>query len=526
MENTVKNTGKEKSDMLTMLENLERMFDAIRYCVNEKARETLLMAMAIEAETLALKMSVMYQRWNVYLPFDENMDVDFDVWDNKVCDWLKVFAPWNADASERYPRFRPNDSFWLDLYRMNVCDPTLFSTNEPLVFRPYDTDEFAGYDWKNPFHYSCRFSELLDEMRADEHHVDEISSNCMSMLKKYLEMQDCQTTGSKVCSPERQKQLDELFAIGTAPIDSERYCCETLQYLNYWLAVFEFFLNSQLSDEQFERLCDYVLLNLPGEIDSRAKINQWQNSWPSSVFQRKAQEHKVQLQDQLRGTRWGKELEEYLNLDAPLLTNNADFGRFLFKNRKELDMDEIEKIYLLCQEIQLLNEIIYPKEEKVTDDPTLNYQQHTVEQVPTQPRQLNKVEQQILDRLMELAEKGDWTQGATVESIQAGLKRALGVGDPLPEELQAQSEQLWVLFKKRDNCDAEKSLRVTWLNIAGWSVNKRILKGGTDNDICKRFFPNCGDKDYMNVSRGRKDSVKTFVEIHKLLETCLLPKQS
>ena len=38
MENTVKNTGKEKSDMLTMLENLERMFDAIRYCFNEKAR--------------------------------------------------------------------------------------------------------------------------------------------------------------------------------------------------------------------------------------------------------------------------------------------------------------------------------------------------------------------------------------------------------------------------------------------------------------------------------------------------------
>ena len=145
---------------------------------------------------------------------------------------------------------------------------------------------------------------------------------------------------------------------------------------------------------------------------------------------------------------------------------------------------------------------------------------------PAQPRKLNKVEQQILDQLMDLAEKGDWTQGATVESIQAGLKRALGVGDPLPKELQSQSEQLWTLFKKRDNCDAEKSLRVTWLNIAGWSVNKRILKGGTDNDICKRFFPNCGDKDYMNVSRGRKDSVKTFVEIHKLLETCLLPKQS
>ena len=52
MENTVKNTGKEKSDMLTMLENLERMFDAIRYCVNLKARSTLQMSLAIEAENI------------------------------------------------------------------------------------------------------------------------------------------------------------------------------------------------------------------------------------------------------------------------------------------------------------------------------------------------------------------------------------------------------------------------------------------------------------------------------------------
>ena len=56
MENTVKNTGKEKSDMLTILENLERMFDAVRCCVNTQAYASLLMAMAIETETLALKL--------------------------------------------------------------------------------------------------------------------------------------------------------------------------------------------------------------------------------------------------------------------------------------------------------------------------------------------------------------------------------------------------------------------------------------------------------------------------------------
>ena len=68
--------------------------------------------------------------------------------------------------------------------------------------------------------------------------------------------------------------------------------------------------------------------------DSWFKINQWKNSWPQSAITKKAQQKKEQLQEQLRGTRWGKELEEYVNLDAPMLTNNADFGRKLRRSRR------------------------------------------------------------------------------------------------------------------------------------------------------------------------------------------------
>ena len=249
------------------------------------------------------------------------------------------------------------------------------------------------------------------------------------------------------------------------------------------------------------------------ETDSDSQFTQWKSSLPQSQVPKKAQQKKQELRKELFEMRFGEELAEYINLDAPFLENNADFGRFLFKNRKKLEREAVKKVYLCCRTIQLVNEILHPQEE-------------TVAAQPSQSRKLNKVEQQILDQLMDLAEKGNWTQGATVESIQAGMKRALGVGDPLPKELQSQSEQLWVLFKKRDGCDAEKSLRVTWLNIAGWSVKKGVLKCMSSPSLCKSFFEDCGEHDYKAIDKGRENPSKRFGSIFKLLETCLLHKQS
>lgn len=513
MENTVKNTGKEKSDMLTMLENLERMFDAIRYCFNEQARNPLLMAMAIEAETLALKLQVMWKRWKVYLPFKENLDVDLKMWKKKVNDWLEVFDCEKTDITKRNSTFKPNDAFWLDLYQMKVkCQARPIKLEDPLVLRPYyDMGDSTAYDCKDPSQYYYRLTGLMEEIGTDEHHVTDISSRCVGVLKDQFEQNLLSDSATEAEIRGVQKRMEALFGVVTVQEDALKCCCEALCELRSELRKIVLFVSLGFKDELFVRLSNCVPFGLFGPLDSQVSISELRTLWPTSEVKQQAQEMKQKLQEELRESQCGKELEKYIDLDNPHLDDNVDFGRFLYKNRCKLEYKEVMSIYGMCDDICKLNKIIHSEEKSVSTQ-------------SAQPRQLNKVEQQILDQLMDLAEKGDWTQGATVESIQAGMKRALGVGDPLPEELQAQSEQLWTLFKKRGGCDAEKSLRVTWLNIAGWCVKKGILKGGSDNDICKRFFPNCGDKDYMNVSRGRNDSVKTFVEIHKLLETCLLPK--
>ena len=345
MENTVKNTGKEKSDMLTMLENLERMFDAVRYCVNLKARSTLQMSLAIEAETLSTKLKLMLRRWKVYLPFDENVDVDYISWGVKILNWSRIFNNNKQDLSKWYPYFEPSDDFWLDLYKIADC-PTPFDEEKSLIIQLLETHECRKYDPLNPCQYFRSLSFLLDKIEEDEHHVVETSSCCVDKLKALFVMGSMlPDIESDVQEIPTKEQVDALFQFGTLGRREYDVCCEvSLVRLSMLLGDMESFLNSSHSNELLERSCKLVLLRCPSDAYARMQVNKWKNSWPQSAITKKAQQKKEQLQDQLRGTRWGKELEEYLNLDAPLLTNNADFGRFLFKNRKEIDEQELKDI--------------------------------------------------------------------------------------------------------------------------------------------------------------------------------------
>ena len=92
------------SDMLTALQNLEQMFQVCRLCTNQVASDSVLMGMALEAQTLALKMKTMLARWNRYLPFHEVMDVKFDHWGQKVGEWIEALEPAPSEEMEAVTR--------------------------------------------------------------------------------------------------------------------------------------------------------------------------------------------------------------------------------------------------------------------------------------------------------------------------------------------------------------------------------------------------------------------------------------
>ncbi len=304
MENTVKNTGKEKSDMLTILENLERMFDAIRCCVNTQAYASLLMAMAIEAETLALKLQLMLSRWVVYLPFKECCDVDFQAWEKKVNDWYQLLDSDGQDLNERYPSFKPSCSFWLDLFGLEVKYPGLFTElKDPLVLRPDETDD--DYDYLNPYHYSVRLYKLENDMTDDMRLYDNISSDCANILKERCKQSRMRLLVKNKSAQEAVcKETDTMFNLGNTELKAQECCCEALLYLHYWLENIQFLFISQLPNDRFVRFCNFVRVDFKSDIDSWFEIRQWKNSWPQSAITKKAQQKKVQLQNQLRVTRW------------------------------------------------------------------------------------------------------------------------------------------------------------------------------------------------------------------------------
>lgn len=503
--------------MLTMLENLERMFVAAQQCVNEYARDALLKALSIEAETLALKMSVMLKRWKQFLPFKEACDVYFETWYEKVSFWIDLlYEKQNPDA--RYPKFEPDDLFFIDLYQLKakhertdliVQTPTYLQKTAkrinpgvPLVFSD-----------NKPFKSSV--DELLGGMRKEDDFQTSISSNCKQILMKAMVHDGFYHYGMKISIAEMQEWIETSFV--TNELDGLYMECAVtaLSDLHHVLCKIIDLYTGSISDDHFKRLSERIIMNYCDNIGTNVStvVLRKRNSWPPSAVAKKAQKKKEEWQAQLRQNRWSEKLEDYIDFEDPYLYRNANFGRFLFNHRLSLTKEDVQTIYRICLEICEWNTIIYMKEEKV---PTL----------PAQSRQLNKKDQEILDQLMDLVTKGDWTDGATAESIQAGLQRALGVGEPLPEELQKQSDQLWAMLYNRRSCDAEKSLQVTWLNIAGWCVKRGVLKCSSSPSLCKRFFKDCGEHDYKAIDKGRENPSKQFESTFKLLETCLLSQKS
>ena len=90
----------KKSDILTVLENIEQMLQCYTKTVNSIAGDLQLVAIAVEAKSLATKLSLAAERWKYKLPFKEACDVDFMYWYNRIGRWLSEFCCFDLDINE------------------------------------------------------------------------------------------------------------------------------------------------------------------------------------------------------------------------------------------------------------------------------------------------------------------------------------------------------------------------------------------------------------------------------------------
>lgn len=503
------------SDMLAALENLERMFHAYRFCMNEHAANAVLLGLAAEAQMLAIKMKALLGRWNKYLPFHEVMDVQFDVWQRRVNKWIEVLNPSpSAEPDDEYPWLLGCREYMLDLYALTdqYNDDGNLETRAPQF---YELGSKEDYQREITAYLECR-DRLLVEMEEGEVEDDcwrtDVSSLAVQGLKEAL-VNDATMPYLSIRDKEAVENLErcirERFDVMTQFDDAMDCALIALGSLQNHLCDIQALFNKALPNEVFIRLSArlFYLHCLNSYREGEANVNKWRNSWPEAKLRKNAEKKKEELKKLLQGKPYGQELEDYIDVDSPNLFGDSSFGRFLFKNRQELRVEDVRYIHKVCRELNLLNELLSEEGESV--------QTHSA---PI--RQLTDQEREILSKVMALAKKGPW-ENVSQENAIVALQKALGLGpvfaDPKHTEL---SHTLWELLKKRRGCDAEKSLMVTWLNIVGYCVKKGLMSGGSPA-LAKKFFPQCGSDDYKAIDKGRNaENNKNFAAVIPLLDYC------
>ena len=102
---------------------------------------------------------------------------------------------------------------------------------------------------------------------------------------------------------------------------------------------------------------------------------------------------------------------------------------------------------------------------------------------------LSDTRRAVADELFALAEKGDWVDDITAEDIKVMLRNVLGMGGTqLSEENADMSEKLWGMLEHGRGGDR---IRITWQNIVGYLLEKKIIKPKSAPEINIDFF---GDK--------------------------------
>ena len=106
--------------------------------------------------------------------------------------------------------------------------------------------------------------------------------------------------------------------------------------------------------------------------------------------------------------------------------------------------------------------------------------------------------EEIADELFTLAENGDWVEGITADDIKGMLTAVLGMGEEkLTGEQAKMSAMLWYMLEQGRG----DRVRVTWQNLVGYLLDKKLLREKSAPELNKDFF---GDKKGSdNINKGK-----------------------
>ena len=318
----------DKSDILSILESIESMFEVCQNLLNSYSQTAILLSITTEAEMLLLKLGKMEKRWNVHLPFKEASTVDFYAWSKKIEQMALAIggAEVEGDSENSIDEYCPSKHYLLDLYE---CLDESSSQNGA---SPYYTNPDVGY--------------FIAEQNR-------IRKQIVRKWKLYHDM-FCQ-----LVPRELDKHIGEVLKpLADRSVNIRMTCHTVLRELSTSLYNLYDTPRGNISRDQFARLAERVLeeeeyggrkvkTTVEHEI-KEAKYNTPEDQWDST----REEEIKASY-DLIKDMKLGNKVFSFIGRDKTIFDNPAGFGRFLWSVRHNIGNRELYNL------IELLSRIAY-----------------------------------------------------------------------------------------------------------------------------------------------------------------------
>ena len=361
-----------KSDILVILENIDQMLQCFTKMVNGYARNIQGVAIAVEAQALAQKLRLAACRWEHKLPFKEACDVNFKEWEKKMDYWCDFIS---GDDNERgnhddIQNFIPETDFFIDQYFYAMC---LNDQDEIEEMK----DSFSPfYEMKDAERFYDRICEYREDIDRDYMCIkDEIDKNAVTEL--ILDIADVDKNmfsheAVESIRAAKDKMAADLLEWIVKSDDVTLYssCIEKALYnlsmaLHYSEKVLQDTEDSAFKD-LYERLSVAYFDDLIK--DAKDDFQKWLNSTPKKkrldMMKKKLEKEKTKF----FSGKWKEGLENYFDIDnIESVLEGIDAGKFIFRYRKDLTLEEVGKIIAQYHKIACFHSAIHDMENKAQD---------------------------------------------------------------------------------------------------------------------------------------------------------------
>ena len=361
-----------KSDILVILENIDQMLQCFTKMVNGYARNIQGVAIAVEAQALAQKLRLAAERWQHKLPFKEACDVKFKEWEKKIDYWCDFIS---GDDNERgnhddIQNFIPETDFFIDQYFYAMC---LNDQDEIEEMK----DSFSPfYEMKDAERFYDRICEYREDIDRDYMCIkDEIDKNAVTELVLDIADVDKNLFSQEeidAMRPAKDKMAADLLEWIVKSDDVTLYssCIEKALYnlslaLHYSEKVLQDTEDSAFKD-LYERLSVAYFDDLIK--DAKDDFLKWLNSTPKkkrlNMMKKKLEKEKTKF----FSGKWKEGLENYFDIDnIESVLEGIDAGKFIFRYRKDLTLEEVGKIIAQYHKIACFHSAIHDMENKAQD---------------------------------------------------------------------------------------------------------------------------------------------------------------